>query len=74
VLLSGLDLLLHLDPALLNFPFDLFILLILPFSLLLIFELLLVLLKFPFYPLDLFLLFQCLFLNLNLSLTYLLHV
>jgi hypothetical protein len=74
MLLSGLNLLLHLDPALLNFPFDLFILLILSLSFLLIFKLLLVLLKFTFYPLDLFLLFQCLSLNLYLRLTYLLHV
>jgi hypothetical protein len=74
VLLSGLNLLLHLDPALLNFPFDLFILLILPLSLLLILKLLLILLKFPFYPLNLFLLFQCLSLDFNLRLTYLLHI
>lgn len=74
MLLSGLDLLLHLDSVLLHFPFDLLILLILPLSLLLILELLLVLPELPLDPLDLFLLLQCLSLDLMLRLTYLLHV
>jgi len=74
MLLSGLYLLLHLEPVLLHFPFDLLILLILSLSLLLILELLLVLPELPLDPLDLFLLLQCLSLNLILRLTYLLHV
>lgn len=74
MLLSCLDLLLHLDAVLLHFPFDLFIMLILPLGLLLILQLLLVLLELPFDPLDLFLLFQSLSLDLKLCLADLFNV
>ncbi len=74
MLLSSLDFLLHLDPVLLHFPFDLLILLILPLSLLLILELLLVLPELPLDPLNLFLLLHCLSLDFMLSLPDLLHV
>ena len=62
---------LHLGPSFLHFPFDIFLLLVFPFSPLLFLQLLLVPLELLLNPLDLLLLLHRLLLNLNLRLPYL---